>query len=297
MSITVSTIDKEYFFNPGYNVHIHISNECKDYVGVLHNHEFIEVVYIISGKAKHVIDQNEYRINKGDISIINPGESHAFYADKECEEEFLAYDLMFTPDFLDSSLFEGGDFSLLSDSFLFYSLFHDDISKNNYNLIEGCGYELESVFDKIYHEYKGNKVGNINLIRVYIVEIIIKLIRRIKHLNKNPITPAQRKLVSQVTEYIQKNYNININTSEIASNLFFHKNYIAKLFKKETGLSIHEFIREIRLKEVCRLLITTDKTIIEIASECGFSDIKTFYQTFKKHTGMTPKKYRDTRKI
>ena len=155
MSHIIPTIDNGYFFTPGCNVHIHVSNECKDYVGVFHKHEFIEIVYILSGKAKHFIDKNEYDIKKGDVSVINPGEAHAFIANNECEEEFLAYDLMFTPDFIDSSLLRGGDFSLLSDSFLFHSLFHDDeSSQNRYNLIDGCGYEVGSVFDKIYHEYK-----------------------------------------------------------------------------------------------------------------------------------------------
>ena len=43
-------IEKSYFFRPGINVHIHRSEECKEYVGVLHKHKFIEMVYILSDR-------------------------------------------------------------------------------------------------------------------------------------------------------------------------------------------------------------------------------------------------------
>lgn len=74
----VAIIQKDYFFKQNQSVHIHISNECKEYVGVLHKHKFIEIVYIISGRAKHIIDDKEYFIKKGDISVINSEESHVF---------------------------------------------------------------------------------------------------------------------------------------------------------------------------------------------------------------------------
>ena len=100
--------------------------------------------------------------------------------------------------------------------------------------------------------------------------------------------------MERVIEYIENNYSIKINTEEIASKMFFNKNYISKLFKSEKGLSIAEFVREIRLKEACRLIGSTNRNISEIAAECGFSDMKTFYLAFKKYVGVTPKAYRDS---
>lgn len=260
----------------------------------MHKHKFIEIVYIVSGKARHVINENEYFVKKGDISVINPGEVHAFYANTDCDEEFVAYDLMFTPDFIDRACLEGDGFSELSDSFMFYSLFPNEKEfKERFNLVTSCGFELETVFERIYHEYKGKKNGYINLIRVYSAEIIIKLLRRIGYLKKSHISESQRQIVAKVIEYVENNYSIKINTEEIASKMFFNKDYISKLFKSETGQSISEFVREIRLKEACRQIASTDRNITEIAYDCGFSDIKTFYSLFKKYVGCTPKAYRD----
>ena len=68
MKDSVVTIEKDYFFKQHNHVHIHLSDECKDYIAVLHKHKFIEVVYILSGKAKHIMEQKEYFVKKGDVS-------------------------------------------------------------------------------------------------------------------------------------------------------------------------------------------------------------------------------------
>ena len=294
MPDNIVTLKKDYFFKQDNNVHIHISNECRKYVGVLHRHEFIEIVYIISGRAKHIIGDNEYSVKKGDVSVINANEAHAFIADTDCNEEFLAYDLMFTPEFLDSSCLSSDDFSLLANSFLFYSIFPDEIGfKQRFNLIQGNNREIGSIFEKIYNEYKSSKTGYVNLIRLYIAEIIIMLLRKIESSEKNTLTDSQKHIVGAVIDYVENNYSMKIKIDEIASKMFFSKNYLSKIFKKETGSSIHEFLTEIRIKEVSRLLTSTNDTISDIALSCGFTDMKSFYSIFKKYTGQTPKQYRD----
>lgn len=291
----IPVLNEDYFFRPGCGVHIQRSSECMEYVGVLHKHTFVEIVYIISGRAKHVLGDNTYWVQKGDVVVINPNEAHAFLEDKDCPETFLAYDLMFTPDFIDRQCLQGDDFSALADSFLFLSLFPEDhaISSKLY-LIPQCSYDLYSMFDKVYFEYNRVDIGYLNLIRIYVAEIIILLLRRIHELEQSSLTASQKALVKEVMGYIQDNYNIPIRTSEIASNLFFNRNYISKLFRKETGRSIHEFVREIRMHEARKLLSTTRIPVAEIARKCGFQDLKTFYQFFKKYTGVTPKNYRDS---
>ncbi|MBQ9975031.1 MAG: helix-turn-helix domain-containing protein [Clostridia bacterium] len=294
--MAVATIKKDYFFkhNP---VHIHLSNECSEYVGVLHKHKFVEVVYIISGRAKHIIDSKEYYVKKGDVSVINCDEAHAFIEDKEYGEKFLAYDLMFTPDFLDNSCLSSDDFSLLSSSFLFFSMFPDEKGfKERFNFIPNCSYELGLVFEKIYREYKGCRTGYINLIRLYTAEIIIRLLRKIQTVDENRLSDTQRNTVLEITQYLEQNYNMKIKIDEIASRMFFSQNYLSKIFKQETGLSIHEFLTDIRIKQACKKLSSTSDNIADIATECGFSDMKSFYCIFKKYMGETPKRYRDNAK-
>lgn len=289
----VPVFTREDFFRDNESVYIQLSDEFKEYVGIVHKHEFIEIVYIISGRATHIVDGKSYQVKKGDISVINRKEEHCFFADEEYEEKFIAYDLMFTPDFLNNDILSGEDFSILSNSFLFYSLFPDE---NGYirrlNLIENCNFEFGSIFDKIYYEYKNRQTGYLNLIRVYTAELIIKLFRKIESSEKSSLTQSQRDIVKSVIDYIKTNYNISIRMEDISSKLFFNKNYIGKLFKQETGMPVSDFIREIRINEACRQLKETDKIITDIAPSCGYNDMKSFYAAFKKSKGITPNEYR-----
>ena len=293
----IPVISREQLFKQNNNVHIHLSTELEEFVGVMHKHKFIEIVYVVSGRARHIMGESEYAVKRGDVSIINPDEAHAFIPDKEnSAEPFVAYDLMFTPDFVDNSCLSDEGFSTLGKSFLFYSLFSDSGDfKEKFNLIADCGYELGSVFEKIYDEYKAERSGYINLIRLYIAEIVIRLSRKIDDAD-NRLTSSQKQIVMEIINYIEKNYSIKIHSDEIASKLFFNKNYISRLFKQETGLSIHEFVRKIRMKETMKRLEETDDIISDIAADCGFNDMKSFYQMFKNFTGCTPKAYRDARK-
>lgn len=294
MQDNVPTIDNCHFFDGGVNFHVHRSDECPDYVGVLHRHEFIEIAYVISGTARHIIGNREYPVRRGDVCVINFGEAHAFHADEDNSEEFLAYDLMFTPDFVDSTCLGGDDLSYLADSFLFYSLFTEEVAeKERFNLVPNCAPELGSVFESIYREYSEGRNGYVNLIRLYIAEIIIKLLRKMGSMEENSLTPGQRRVVTRVMDYIRDNYSIRLSTEDIASKMFFNKNYLSKLFKAHTGLSIREFIRKIRLEQATKLLCETDKTIAEISRDCGFSDVKNFYTAFEAFAGCTPKYYRD----
>ena len=107
------------------------------------------------------------------------------------------------------------------------------------------------------------------------------------------LTSNQKDIVNSVIEYIKVNYNIHIRMEDISQKLFFNKSYIGKIFKQETGMPVSEFIREIRINEICRQLSESDKKISDIAISCGYSDMKTFYSAFTNRTGLTPKEYRD----
>lgn len=68
--------------------------------------------------------------------------------------------------------------------------------------------------------------------------------------------------------------------------------YLCKIFRRETGKSLIQHIIDIRLQEACRLLVSRELTVKEIAYSVGFNDDVHFIKTFKKHIGMTPTEYR-----
>lgn len=282
------------FFREGENVYIHMSTEFPDFVGVLHKHKFIEIVYVISGHGTHVAGDKVSSVSKGDLFVINYETPHAFYGSPDGKENFVAYDLMFTNDFFDSSMIGINDFEALGSSFLFYSLFPEEQKFGPVLQLTGNSYNLfGEIFNKIYQEFNGREKGYIEIIRAYVIELILKMFRKIDSPSHSNITHKQLQTVNLAIDYLRNNYDKHITLEQLSARTFLSKDYFSKLFREVTGLPFSVLLQKIRIEHARLLLESTDDIIVDIASRCGFNDIKFFYSSFKKIVGMTPGEYRN----
>ncbi len=100
--------------------------------------------------------------------------------------------------------------------------------------------------------------------------------------------------VFKTIEYIRKHCSEKISLDDIAKNVFLSKSYISAIFKEETGKSIVEQINESRVEKSKKLLSDKSISLSDIAGLCGFEDQSYFTRVFRRITGVTPKKYRDS---
>ncbi len=286
--------DGKSFFEGEDKVYIHLSTDFPDYVGVTHRHAFIEICYVLSGEAIHTVGDREYKVQPGDVTLINSEIPHKLTPFSESGEPFVAYDLMFMPDFLDSLAINTNQFASLQNSFLFYSLFQSDALAQPDLYVTGKRYsDYGELFTRIYHEFKRRERGYIQLMRAYVIELIIKLFRDIERAGRASLSPEQEETVKRAVAFIQENYSASLTVDEIASGVFLGPDHFRKLFKRVTGSSVAAFQQKLRIDEACRLLRTTKEPIKDISAAVGYGDIKAFYQAFKKLTGKTPNEYRN----
>lgn len=92
--------------------------------------------------------------------------------------------------------------------------------------------------------------------------------------------------------YIQQNLHIPLTLPSLARRMNLSSNYYAALFKNAVGLSVTEYIANLRLDLACDLLFESELTIQEISVRCGFTDVTYFSRFFKNHTGLPPQKWR-----
>ena len=71
-----------------------------------------------------------------------------------------------------------------------------------------------------------------------------------------------------------------------------NRTYLCSLFAQQTGMTISQYVTNIKVEEAKRIMDITPKTIAEIAAYLGYSSQSHFQRVFKKHTGMTPGEYR-----
>ncbi|MEW6494490.1 MAG: AraC family transcriptional regulator [Cyanobacteriota bacterium] len=97
----------------------------------------------------------------------------------------------------------------------------------------------------------------------------------------------------EVIDYINDHLDQNLILSEIAAIVKMSPHYFASLFKQSTGLAPHQYITKARIDRAKKLLARQELTITEILQELGFKNQSHFTRVFRKHTGSTPKAYRD----
>lgn len=91
---------------------------------------------------------------------------------------------------------------------------------------------------------------------------------------------------------VQSLENENLTREAVASHVFLNPDYLDRLFKKETGYSITEYIAAERMRLAQNLLAKTDLPVGTIASRVGYTNLAHFSRRFKQIVGMSPKDYR-----
>ena len=93
--------------------------------------------------------------------------------------------------------------------------------------------------------------------------------------------------VRKVIDYIDENLTTIQSSDELASDLFFSKNYINRIFKRATGSSVWDYIVLKRLL-LARSMLKEGKPATAVASACGFGDYSSFYRQYRQRFGTSP---------
>ena len=130
---------------------------------------------------------------------------------------------------------------------------------------------------------------------VLIQSLILKLLHNLfkgSFLQKGQArTKNNRKIIEKTIEYINENLTSDLCLEKL-SNLFgYTAIYFHKLFKSATGKTLHDYVEDQRIRKAIDLMLSTEKTLTQIAYDCGFSSQAYFSYAFKKKKGQTPREY------
>ena len=93
-------------------------------------------------------------------------------------------------------------------------------------------------------------------------------------------------------DYIYSHIHYRITIEELAEYLNISESYLSKLFHKEMGIPVSQYILDLKIEKAKNLLQFSDYNIVDIANYLSFSSQSHFIQVFQKKTGLTPHKYR-----
>ena len=102
----------------------------------------------------------------------------------------------------------------------------------------------------------------------------------------------ENEYISQVVNFIEDNFTTDIDIEGLTGLVPLSRRNLEVKFKEEMGTSIYQFILSCRIDYFANLLLTTDRTLFDLALESGFNDCKNISRIFKKMKGYTPIEYR-----
>ena len=99
-------------------------------------------------------------------------------------------------------------------------------------------------------------------------------------------------IIEKINKFIREHYRENIGRNEISAEFYLAPEYLAKMYKRQTGISLKDYINEYRIKQAKLLLEKEEMQISDVAETVGFDNFTYFSTLFKKYTGMSPNSYR-----
>ena len=253
----------------------------------LHTHDYIELLYVLQGTAKHTLDGVTTTISKGDYLIVDYGSYHKYAPIGDTP--FTVLNCLFSPRLFDRALSNRFHLQDITDSSSFdiqYYFLKDRPNKFIYHDTDG---HVRKNLEFMLEEFKRKDMGYREIIRCQLTILLLEMMRSIK---LPDVAPQENNLVSYITNYTKQHFSEKLTLESITKNVPYSLPSISLIFKKQTGLTFREFLQQVRIHESCRLLITTKEPISNIIEMTGYSDAKTFNAIFKRETGVTPSQFR-----
>lgn len=253
-----------------------------------HLHEFIEMVYILHGSGVHGIDGVEYDLKPGSLLFINYRQVHYFRTDTEME----MCNILLDPEWISEKLIDSENaFELLTLSA--FSYFSKDIDGGR-PLIMFSGEErqqIERLLKNMAMEKAEKKTGYTTVLKSQAMVMLTYIFREMS----SDIAPVRKGFTPEFLAYIRENCSEKLTLNELAKKCFYNPSYFSRLFKEHYGVTVTEFINQIRLEKAMEMLLKTELSVEEIVERTGFSRKATFYKLLKENTGMTPQDFRKSK--
>lgn len=260
-----------------------------------HSHEFIELVFVVDGRAQHMFEGKLYPLHKNDVFIINPGETHTFKI--KPNQPLKIINCLFTSSFIGDAMLKELGVSRSMD-FLYVQPFLDEEQRFNHFInIEGkYASKFMSILENLMDEYEQKNNCYATLIRLQFIELLI-ILSRIYHErqpeNKQGSENDNQLLVRQIIGYLTRNYDQKIKVSNLCELFNISSRHLSRIFKQFTDQTMIEKLHDIRMNRAKTLLLETDDKVLDIALQVGYNDPAFFSKVFQRITGYSPGQYKE----
>lgn len=235
--------------------------------------------------------RESYDFQEGSLICIAPKQVLTMDSEIEKKEDMVGWGLFFHPD-----LVRGTSLGMKMKEYTFFSYEMSEalhLSEKEKQTLLDCIHKIQSELEENIDNHSQNLiVSNIELLLNYCLRYYGRQFITRKNTNRN--------IVSQIDDALREYFSSPIlldkglpNVSYLAEKVNLSPNYLSDLLKKETGRNAQDHIHYYLIEEAKGLLLSTDKSIAEIAYSLGFEYPQYFSKLFKQKTGNSPQEFRN----
>lgn len=257
----------------------HVDENYPRYEMPLHWHREFEVVRVLSGSLDLYLNNQKYTLRAGEICFIGSGVLHRGEPN-EAVYECAVFDLNMLCRH-GSGRITGYILPLLSEG-------------AEIQCIGGVSDALADAVNGFFDCLSGERPYFELMAYGKASEMVCLLYRENKISIGEKHVPAghRRQMITTLIAWIEEHYTERITLSRLARISGTSEKYLCRFFKEYTGKSTIDYVNGLRIERSCLKIAQENATITEAAFDSGFNDMSYFCKIFKKHKGMTPRKYR-----
>jgi AraC family transcriptional regulator, melibiose operon regulatory protein len=282
---------EKYFFDRG---PIFINKHHRFAEMPVHTHDFIEINYMYAGSCRQIINSKSVDLEQGQLCILDKDVPHGISA---LGENDILINILMKKETFSFSFFERISPKGILSNFLMRAV-EEDHDHNRYIVFHSQDKEnLHYIIRNMICEYIDPIEYSIDIINHYMLVLFTELMRVYTH-NKNfqdPDTENKTTIIELLT-HIEQHYT-DLSLHKLAKVYNFNANYLGNMLKNKTGKTFTELLQTQRMIQAVRLLVNTNKTIVDISRQVGYENHSFFYKKFKGYYGCTPTEYRNIKKI
>ena len=249
----------------------------------VHQHDFYEVYFFISGNVEYSVEGKSYLLKQGDLLLINPLELHQprIAPDQNAYERIV---LWINKNYL----------SRLCTNDTSLSQCFDNTNPQHTNLLRLSKPQQQYIslkLGELIEEASSTEYGSNLAAEAILTRFLVELNRLTINTDKKVETvKSDSPIIPEVLSYINQHYCEKISLASIADEFFISKYYLSHAFHSVVGTSVNRYITLKRLINAKQMLSNGIKPTTA-ALHCGFNDYAGFYRAFTAEYGITPKQF------
>ncbi|WNS44211.1 response regulator [Paenibacillus sp. MMS20-IR301] len=167
------------------------------------------------------------------------------------------------------------------------SLFRLDIVQLVYSFLKMKGIQVHKLYSGTTHDQLLlHSLASIEDMEEYL-NYLVSTAMKYRDFTAQPTSVAE-----EIKQYIHSHYGDDLTRNDLAEIVYLNPDYLARLFKKETGISLGSYIIKVRIAAAKHLLETTQHSVYTIADKVGYTNYSYFSKLFKQEVGLPPNEYK-----